>query len=141
MLLDPPAACPAIDLIQAEHGRGGLAGILDEEARGTVSDDLPAGAQVHGDHGHTGGIGLRQDESESLRDGVQMQQGSRLREQSILARDIHGSNVPDRAVQVRLYLLGKISSILDNPGNEQRQSAQAGDIDCQVDALVRMDPA
>jgi hypothetical protein len=141
MLLDPPAARPAIDLTQAEHGPGGLAGVLDEEARDTVSDDLPAGAQVHGDHGQPGGIGLRQDESESLRDGVQMQQRSRPREQCILARDIHRSDVTDGVVQVGLYLLAEIFSILNNPGDEQWQSAQAGCFDCQVDTLVRMNPA
>ena len=75
-LLDPLAAGAAIDFRKAFQGPHRLVDIVDQETRLPVFDHLTAGAQVHGDHGHAGGIGFRQDQSESLRDGVQVQQRS-----------------------------------------------------------------
>ena len=40
----------------------------------SVFDDFAAGAQVHGDDRHSRGIGFRQDQAKTFRDGVQMKQ-------------------------------------------------------------------
>ena len=61
-----------------------LVDVVDQKAGLPVLDHLAAGAEVHGDHGHARGIGFRQDQSESLRDGVQVQQRAGTRESSFL---------------------------------------------------------
>jgi hypothetical protein len=43
--------------------------------------------------------------------------------------------------QVRFHLFPEVSAILDNSRDKQRQSAEARNLDGQVDALVRVNPA
>ena len=114
---------------------------VHQKPRLSVFDDFAAGAQIHRDNGHASGIGFCQNKSESLRDSVQVQQCSGTREQLILARYIHRPDVADRLIQVRLDLLPKVCLILDNARDEQRQPAQASDLDRQMDTLVRVNPA
>ena len=42
---------------------------------------------------------------------------------------------------MRLHLLPEVGLILDNARDEQRQPAQAGDLDRQMNTLVRVNPA
>src|ERR1017187_9942857 len=111
---------------------------LDREA---LLDSLAAGAEVHGDNGHASGIGFCQDKSESLRDGVQVQQHSGTREQLILARHVYWPDVSDRLIQVGLHLLSEVCPILDNARDEKGQPAQASNLDRQMDTLIRVNPA
>ena len=64
-----------------------------------------------------------------------------LREQLVLARHVHRPDVADRLIEVRLHLLAEVCPILDNARDEQRQPAQARNLDRQMDTLVRMNPA
>ena len=130
----------AIDFTKAFQGLHRLVDVVDQEARLPVLDHLAAGAEVHGDHRHAGGIGFRQDQSESLRDGVQVQQRSGTREQRVLARHVHRPDVADRPIEVGLHLLPEVRPILDNARDEQRQPAQARNLDRQMDTLVRVFP-
>ena len=139
--LDPLAAGVAVDFTQALQGSHRLVDVVDQETRLPVFDHFTARAEVHGDHGHAGGIGFRQDQSESLRDGVQVQQRPGLREQRVLARHVHRPDVADRLIEVGLHLLAEVGLILDNARDEQRQPAQASNLDRQMDALVRVNPA
>ena len=63
------------------------------------------------------------------------------REQRVLARHVHRPDVADRLIEVGLHLLAEVGPILDNSRDEQRQPAQAGNFDGQMDALVRVNPA
>ena len=123
------------------QGLDGLAGAVHQEAGLAVLDHFAAGSLVHRDHGHTGGIGLRQNQAESLRDGVEVEQCPGAREQRILAGHVHRADVADFLIQVRLDLFAKVRLILDDPSDEQRQSAPAGHFDRQVDALVGVNAA
>src|ERR1039458_9357992 len=76
-----------------------LVDVINQKPRLSVFDHLTARAKVHGDSGHTSGIGFCQDKSESLRDSVQVQQSSGMREQLILARYVHRPDVADRPTQ------------------------------------------
>ena len=139
--LDAFAAGDAIDFSDPFHRLRRFVDGVHQKPRLSVFDDFAAGAQIHRDNGHASGIGFCQNKSESLRDSVQVQQRSGSREQLILARYVHRPDVADRLIQVRLDLLPKVCLILDNARDEQRQSAQASDLDREMDALVRVNPA
>ena len=125
----------------AFQGPHRLVDVVDQETGLPVFDDFPARAEVHGDHGHAGGIGFRQNQSESFRDGVQVQQRSGMRKQRVLARHVHWPDVADCLIEVGLHLFAEIGLILDNARDEQRQPAQARNFDRQMDTLVRVNPA
>src|ERR1039457_7553669 len=101
-LLNPQAAGAAIDFGKPLEGSYRLVDVINQKTRLPVFDHLTARAKVHGDSGHTSGIGFCQDKSESLRDSVQVQQSSGTREQLILARYVHRPDVADRPIKVGL---------------------------------------
>lgn len=64
---------------------------------------------------------------------------ARAREQFVLARNVHWSDIADLAiVQIGFHLLLKILLILNDSGDKQWQAAQAGNRDGQMDAFVGM---
>ena len=116
--------------------------VVHQEPRLPVLDHLAAGAEVHGDHGHAGRIGFRQHQSESLRDRVQVQAAPGR------GRTMHSCPPRPRARRIRIcrFRCGSTCSrkyvlILDDAGDQQRQPTPLRNLDRQVDALVRVDPA
>ena len=105
VLLDPSAASAAVDSRETVQALHRLVDVVHQEAGLSVLDDFTAGAEIHGDHRHAGGVGFRQDQSESLRDGIQVEQRPGLREQRVLARDIHRPEIANRLDEVGLDLL------------------------------------
>ena len=88
--------------IEALRGFHGIAG---QKACHAIRDHLTAGAEVHRDHGHARCIGFRQDQAESLRDGVEMEQSVGAREQLIFPGDVDRPDEADvRAIEMRLDL-------------------------------------
>src|SRR6516162_9813004 len=63
------------------------------------------------------------------------------REQIILARHVDWSNITNLSiVKVGFDLFSKVLFILDDSGNDQRQSTQASNSDRQMDTLVWVNP-
>ena len=105
-LLDTPAARRAIDFVNALQCLHGFVNTIDQKSGLSVFDDFAAGTQIHGDDGHARGIGFRQNQAKSFRDSVQMEQRSGPREQFVLARDVHRSDIADLViVQIGFHLL------------------------------------
>ena len=135
------AAGAGIDFSEARESLRRLGDTVHQEPRVAILDDLAARAEIHRHHWYAGGIGLRQNQTESLGDSVQMQQRSRPREQSVLAWYVDRADIADCRVEVRFHLLAEVFLVLNNARDEQRQSAQAGNLDCQMDALIRVNAA
>jgi hypothetical protein len=107
-----------------------------------VFDHLTAGAQVHGDNGHARSIRFCQNQPEPLRDSVQMDQSAGTREQLIFFRNANGSDIADfLIIDVRFDHCPIIDFILDDASDDQTTAAQAGDLNGQMNALVRVNAA
>lgn len=63
-----------------------------------MGNHFAARAQVHRDDRNTGGIRLRQDEPESLRDRIQVEKPAGPREQLVLAGNVDGTDVANAII-------------------------------------------
>ena len=104
------------------------------------SNHFAAGAEVHGNDGHAGGVGFGQDKAEAFRNGIQMKQRAGLGEEFILALHIHGADVPNLPIfEVRLHLVAEVGLVLNDAGDEERPAAAAGHLNREMDAFVGVD--
>ncbi len=93
----PPPWCRSKSVVG--HGRGRpvdrfqkfapgpelLSDVGNQKAGLPMLDHLAASAEIHCDDGHTGGIRFDQDQSESLWNGIQVQESSGSSKQFVLA--------------------------------------------------------
>src|SRR5918996_4331743 len=132
----------AVDLGEPVQRLNGLLWGADQETGLPVLDDLAAGAEIHGDHGHARGIGLGQDQAKPFRDRVQVQQRACRCEQLVFACHTHGPDVVGSlAIEMRFDSLVEIGLVLHDAGDDQAPPTQARDLDREMNALVRMDAA
>src|SRR5205085_5871096 len=71
-LLDSSAAGRAIDFVNSFQGFDRFLHTGYQKARLAILNDLAAGAEVHRDNRHAGGIGFSQDQSESDRKSTRL---------------------------------------------------------------------
>ena len=84
-----------IDFGKSSRAPDRFVDIVDQKTGPAVFDHLAAGAKVHRDHGHTGGIRFRQDEPNRSGMVFRCSKRSGPREQFIFFRHAHRTNVAD----------------------------------------------
>jgi len=106
-----------------------------------VIDQLRHRAESEGNDRCPGGHRLDDRQAERLGEADQVQQGQRTTQQAVALGRPHRPDVGDVAAQLRLHLLAEVPLVLHDPGDHQRHPGAASNLDRQVGALVRMDPA
>src|ERR1051326_2924342 len=118
-LSHPLAARPALDFRETLQRPHSLVDAIDQKAGASILDHLTTRAQIPGDYGNTGSVRFGENQTESLRDRVQVQQRFGAREQFILSGDVERTDVADGFIQAWHDLAVEIFAILDDSGDQE----------------------